>query len=337
MHPYDEKAWRHIEDRRARVDARRRNVVPERVRAIGSEIAVRGRQGFETLPGSDLQNVIRDATRGITSTIGTAAAATVVQPAVLRRYRRRGHALDRIEQIQDLDLEACDAVFPHGRRVVYMSLALAEGGVAGAMSSATELRTIKGGVARAGAGAVPDRLGLAKVFAADAVATLGGAARIVAWTAALYGYNPNDPAEELFMASVLGVATAGTQATRTAAHREVNHVAGLLARGKSKAVLSETHLARLLTKVWPDLVEDLAHKQMGKAVPALGIAFGAGLNAYLAKRVSDEAYYAYRERRLIDCYGSDSTPAAGEVVDGTLVHDLLENCGDDEGAASSGA
>lgn len=66
---------------------------------------------------------------------------------------------------------------------------------------------------------------------------------------------------------------------------------------------------------------------MGKATPALGIALGAGLNANLMKRVSDEAYFAYRERRLRDRYGDgdNGSEPIEEVVDGTLVLDLLED------------
>jgi hypothetical protein len=331
MQPYDKKAWQQIDDHRRRSEARRRAVVPERVREIGKELAARGKEGFEQLPGSaQLQLVIGEAMSGAVSTIGTVAAASVIHRRVLRRYERHGHALQRIESIQDLDLEVSDAVFPRCQRLVYMSGSFAQGGYAGAMSSASEVGAVIGGVAGAGAGAVPGALALAGVLALDAVATLGAAARVVAATAALYGYDPNDPGEELFMASVVGVATAGSQGAKITAHRELNHVSGLLARRATKAALSETNLARVLSKVWPRLVERMTHRQMGKAVPALGIALGAGLNASLMKRVSDEAYYAYRERRLRDRYGDNRmgiSDPPGEVVDGTLVLDLLEDDG----------
>jgi len=348
MHPYDEKAWRQIDDRRDRIEARRRTVLPERVREIGKDVAVRGREGLKQLPGSaqiqqgikhvpgtdQLQQVIGDAGRGAVSTIGTAAAASVSHSAVLRRYEPHGHALQRIEAIQALDLAVSDTVYPRRKKLVYMSASAAQGGAVGAASLVTEVGTLAGGVAGAGAGAVPGVLVLTAVLIADAVATLGAAARIVAETAALYGYDPNDPAEELFLASVLGVATAGSQSAKVTAHRELNHVAGLLARSKSKAILSETNLARVLTKVWPRLVETLTHRQMGKATPALGIALGASLNAALMKHVSDEAYFAYRERRLRDRYGdrAEIASSADEVVNGTLVLDLLEDSGADQPA-----
>jgi hypothetical protein len=334
MDPYDEKVWRQIEDRRSRIEARRRSVVPERVREIGKEVVVRGKEGFGHLPGSEqLQQVIGEAMRGAVSTIGTAAAASVSQRAVLRRYRRHGHTPAGIVAIQALNLEVSDAAFPRRKRLAYMSASAAQGGAAGAASLVTEAGAVVGGVAGAGAGAVPGTLALAGVLVADAAATLGAAARVVAETAAHYGYDPNDPAEELFMVSVLGVATAGSQGAKITAHRELNHVARLLARRATKAALSETNLVRVLSRVWPRLVQRLTHRQMGKATPALGIALGAGLNANLMKRVSDEAYFAYRERRLQDRYSNDTTGISdppGEVVDGTLVLDLLEGDGEAE-------
>jgi hypothetical protein len=338
MQQYDEKAWRQIEDRRRRMEARRvRTVVPERIREIGKEVAVRGKEGLERLPGSEqLQQVIEGAMHGAVSTIGTGAAASVSQRKVLRRYERNGHAPARIEAIQVLDLEVSDAVFPRRRRFAFMSGSAAQGGLAGAFSLMTAAGTVVGGVAGAGAGAVPGALALAGVLALDAGATLGTAARVVAETAAHYGYDPNDPGEELFMASVLGVATAGSQCAKITAHQELNHVAGLLARRATKATLSETNLARVLSKIWPRLVERLTHQQMGKATPALGIVLGASLNANLMKRVSDEAYYAYRERRLRDRYddhGASISDPLGEAVDGTLVLDLLEDNDHGDGRA----
>jgi hypothetical protein len=331
MQPYDEKAWRQMTERRERIEARRvRAVVPQRVRERGMEVAARGKESFEQLPGSEqLQQAISQAMGGVVSTIGTAAAASVSQRAVLRRYGRHGHPLARIDAIQALDLEVSDAVFPRRKRLVYMSASAAQGGAAGAASLVTEARAVVVGVAGEGARAVPGVLALTGVLVADAVVTLGAAARVVAETAALYGYDPNDPGEELFMTSVLGVATAGSQGAKLTAHRELNHVAGLLARRATKATLRETNLARVLSKVWPRLVERLTHRQMGKAIPALGIVLGVSLNANLMKRVSDEAYFAYRERRLIDRYGDAATATgsnpAEEVVDGTLVLDLLDD------------
>jgi len=333
LQPYDEKVWRQIEDRRRRVEARRGSVVPESARAFGKEVVVRGKERFEHLPVLDLlQQAIGDAMRGPVALIGKAAAGSVSGEAVLRRYEQRGHTPAGLAAIRALDLEVSDAVFPHRKNLAFISASAVQGAVAGAWSQVTEARAVAGGVAGAGARAVPDALSLARVLAADAAATLLVAARVVAETAAHYGYDPNDPDEELFMAGVLGVATAGSQGAKIAAHRELNHLGGLLARRASKAVLSETNLALVLPKVWPRVVQRLTHKQLGKATPVLGIALGFGLNANLMKHVSDEAYYAYRKRRLEDRYRVDRGIAGAphDDVKGTLVLDLLEGDGEVE-------
>lgn len=54
------------------------------------------------------------------------------------------------------------------------------------------------GVFGAGAGGVPTAIMTAGIMTSDIAATLLMASRIVAETSALYGYDPNDPAEQVF-------------------------------------------------------------------------------------------------------------------------------------------
>ncbi len=71
-------------------------------------------------------------------------------------------------------------------------------------------------------------------------------------------------------------------------------------------------------------------KQLGKVVPFTSIAIGAGMNAALMHRTADEAYYAYRERRLQERYDLELDPsepdsdAAEIVVDADVVDDHEE-------------
>jgi hypothetical protein len=331
MNRHDANAKRQIDEWRSRTPLLPRPEMPERVQRASRHLIARGKDGLGQLPGSDyLREALDGAMNGVVSAIGTTAAASVNQRAVLRRYKRNGHVVDRIDAIGSLDLEVSDRAFPRKKRLAYMVTSAGQGGAAGAAASVSELGTLAGGVFGAGAGAVPGALALAGVIVADAAATLGAAARIVAETASHYGYDPNDPAEELFMAGVLGAAMAGTQGAKIAAHHELNHIAGLLARKAPKAALKKVNFARALPKVWPRLVDRLTHRQMGKVIPGAGIVAGIGLNAALMKHVSDEAYFAYRERRLHDRYGdlADAPLPPHDLVDGTLVLDLLD--GDDD-------
>jgi hypothetical protein len=312
--PYDRKAWEEIHAHHARKPTRRvREAVPKRVREKAGALATRGKDKaevvFDGLPGAEqIEEALETALHGLTRSIGTTAAASVVTPLVLRRYSRRNYPVTRIEDIRELDLSVSDAVFPRRKRVVYMTGSIATGAWAGVVTTAGEVGAVAGGVAGVGAGATPGAMTVIGAFAADAAATLLTSSRVVAETSALYGYDPNDPAEQLFMAGVLGAATAGTQAGKAAAQRELHALAQALAINAPWTILNQNHITRIVAKVYKKLGERLTKQQLGKAVPALGIAVGAGSNGALMLRVADEAYFAYRERRLRERYGDDAAP-----------------------------
>jgi hypothetical protein len=224
---------------------------------------------------------------------------------ILRRYRRRGFVVSRIEDIRALELEASDGIFPRRKRLAYIGGVMATGAWAGVATTAGEVEGVVGGVAGVGAGAAPGAATVIGAFAADAAATLLAATRLVAETAALYGYDPTDPAEQLYMTGVLGAATAGTEAGKLTAQRELHQLAQALARNATWTNLNKNRIAQVVAKVYERLGYRLSKRQLGKAVPALGIVVGAGANATLMHRVADEAYFSYRERRLGDRYGDD--------------------------------
>jgi hypothetical protein len=158
---------------------------------------------------------------------------------------------------------------------------------------------------------------------ADVAATLMAASRIVAETSALYGYDPNDPAEQVFMTGVLGAATAGSEGAKLIAQRELRELAKLLARRAPYRLLDQHVFTHVVRKTYAKLGEKMTQKQLGKVVPFAGIAVGAGMNAALMHRTADEAYYAYRERRLQERYDLDPSDrdhdAPEIIVDATVV------------------
>lgn len=322
MDPYDQRALAEIRAYRARKPSRRiREAIPVRVREKAGELAVRGREragvALEGLPGAEqVEDGLRGALQGLTRTIGSTAAASVVTPLVVRRYAKRDHPVKRIEDIRELDLAVSDAVYPRRKRMVYVSGSMATGAWAGAVTTVGEIGGVAGGVAGIGAGAAPGAMTVIGAFAADAAATLLTSSRVVAETSALYGYDPNDPAEQLFMGGVLAAATAGTQAGKAAAQKELHQLAQALAVNAPWTTLNTSHITKVVSKVYERLGERLTKQQLGKAVPALGIVVGAGSNAQLMLRVADEAYFAYRERRLRERYGDDALgePSAPPAV-----------------------
>jgi hypothetical protein len=260
--------------------------------------------------------------------VGAGAAASVSTSLVIRRYRKAGHSIERIEDIQDLDLAASDRVFPRRKRLAYVVGSGAEGGVAGAATTVSSAATLLTGVFGAGAGGVPTAIVTAGVMAVDIAATLMAASRVVAETSALYGYDPNDPAEQVFMTGVLGAATATSKGAKFAAQRELRELAKLLARRAPYRVLDKNVFIKVVRKAYAKLGDKLTQKQLGKLVPMTSIAIGIGMNAALMHRTADEAYYAYRERRLQDRYDLDpSDPdhdAPEIIVDAEVVDDSEE-------------
>jgi hypothetical protein len=185
------------------------------------------------------------------------------------------------------------------------------------------------GVFGAGAGGVPTAIVTAGVMAADTAATLMWASRIVAETSALYGYDPNDPAEQVFMTGVLGAATATSEGTKLAAQRQLRELAKLLARREPYRLLDKHVFTHVVRRAYKKLGDKMTQKQLGKIVPITSIAVGAGMNAALMHRTADEAYYAYRERRLQDRYDFDSSDRDHDpseiIVDAEVVADSEES------------
>ena len=331
MIDYDKRVLKEIRAWQERKPSRRlRNAIPESVRERAGELVERGKQKagetFDDIPGSEqVKQALTTALEGATRTIGAGAAASVRTSLVIRRYRNAGHSIERIEDIQGLELAASDQLFPRRKRHAYVVTSGAEGAVAGAMTTVTGVATVVTGIFGAGAGGVPTAMVTAGVMAGDAAATLMWASRIVAETSALYGYDPNDPAEQVFMTAVLGAATATSEGTKLGAQRQLRELAKLLARRQPYRLLDEHVFTHVVRRAYATLGDKMTQKQLGKVVPITSIAVGAGTNALLMHRTADEAYYAYRERRLQDRYDIDLSDRDHDtseiIVDAEVVDD----------------
>ena len=334
MNDYDRRALQEIRAWQSRKPSRRlRDAIPESVRGRAGDLVARGKEKtgeiVDDIPGSErVRQALLIALEGATRTIGAGAAASVSTSLVIRRYRRAGHSIERIEDIQDLELATSDRIFPRRKRLAYAVTSAAEGGGAGAATTVSGAATVVTGVFGAGAGGVPTAIVTAGVIAADTAATLMAASRIVAETSALYGYDPNDPAEQVFMTGVLGAATAASEGAKLAAQRELRELAKLLARRAPYRLLDKSVFTHVVRKAYAKLGEKMTQRQLGKVVPITSIAVGAGMNAALMHRTADEAYYAYRERRLQERYDLDPSgpddDASEIVVDADVVDDSEE-------------
>ncbi len=164
--------------------------------------------------------------------------------------------------------------------------------------------------ASAGAGAVPGVALTAGVMAADVVATLASATRLIARIAAFYGYDVKDEGEKAFAMAVLGLSAAGEATARQAAWAQLHKLVGQLARDATWKELNKDAFVQLTKVTFTSLGEKLTKRKLGQAVPGVGALLGLGLNSKMAADVATAANMAYRERFLMEKYGR----AAGEVV-----------------------
>lgn len=301
--PYDRRAWDDVDRwRDKRLTGRSRSLIPSPVRNQLDKGRAAVQERFAAVPGSDqFAELFQRALGGIQDTINRVVVATVRERAVIRAFERRGHEINELREIRALDLEAIDRAKP--RLDLRYPLALAaEGAAAGFAVSGGEIVAAGGAIAGAGAGAAPGAGTVVGAMAADAAAVLAASARVVAETAAYYGYDPQLPEERLFALGVLNFGTA-TQAGKMAAYRELNKIVQSLARRATWEQLNKSAITHIVRGVYASLGIRITKEKLGQALPIVGIVIGAGLNAELLARVASDADHLYRERFLREKYG----------------------------------
>ena len=209
-----------------------------------------------------------------------------------------------LRDIRSLPLDQVLAVKPR-LSLAYSGTAAAEGAVSGVFASGGSLAAVLGmGVASApGVGVT------ASAMAVDVTTFLAAATRLVAHTAAYYGYDSEDPSERLFSTMVLSQAIdpAGSgrdfvvekQATMLA----FNQVMRDLARKGSLESLGGSAIVSAMKSLFSAMGVRLASRKLAQIVPVAGIVVSAGLNAALMRTIGDTADHLYRERFLAERYG----------------------------------
>ncbi len=107
-----------------------------------------------------------------------------------------------MDDVQDLPLRAIDDVIP-GLRWRYSLVAGVEGAGAGIVITGGELVAVFGSVASAGAASAPGAGTVIGAMEIDAATVLAASARVIAHTAAYYGYDVHVPEEELYALAVI--------------------------------------------------------------------------------------------------------------------------------------
>lgn len=102
---------------------------------------------------------------------------------------------------------------------------------------------------------------------------------------------------------IMNLGSATTTAGRLAAFAELSSLTQALARNATWATLNRHLLTRVTARFAQMFSVRLTKLKLGQLVPIVGIAVGAGLNAWLLAQVSDAAYWSYRERFINEKLG----------------------------------
>ncbi|QDI73437.1 serine/arginine repetitive matrix protein 2 [Streptomyces calvus] len=267
----------------------------------GQQFVAKGAQkvGAEARGAADaLPDWSGTAVQSLRQTLGRVSRAGLSSKRVVALHKKRGHEVESLSDLRRLDLELVDAV--RGRRAswYYPAAAALSGAGAGLVISGGELVL----AASAGAAAAPSGGAIAGAFAADTAAVLGLASRAVGQVSLFYGYDPEEPAEKLFVMSVVNVGTASSATAKNAAMADISRLTQALFRGKTWEVLSESVVTKVSQQFAKAFGFRLTKKGLGKAVPAFGIVVGGTLNWTTLEGIVDAAEMAYRRRFLLEKY-----------------------------------
>ncbi len=278
------------------------------------------------------------AVQSMRKTVGRVSRAGLSSKRVVALHKKRGHDVASLSDVRRLDLEQVDAVRGRAASWYYPAVAAASGAGAGLVISGGQLVI----AASAGAAAAPSGGAIAGAFVADTAVVLGLASRAVGQVSLLYGYDPEEPAEKLFVMSVVNVGTASSATAKNAAMADISRLTQALFRGKTWEVLNDAVVAKVSTQFAKAFGFRLTKKGLGKAVPAVGILVGGTLNWSTLEGIVDAADMAYRRRFLLEKYpylgdeeafgpfpdgGPDSPDDADEAI--SLLDELAEAGGPD--------
>ena len=134
----------------------------------------------------------------------------------------------------------------------------------------------------------------------------------------LYGYDPEEPAEKLFIMSVVNAGTAVSAGAKSAAMADISRLTQALVRKKTWEILDKSVVAQVSKQFAKAFGVRLTKQGLGKVVPVAGILIGGTLNWTTLEGIVDAANMAYRRRFLLEKYpqlDDEEVPGLFPVVD----------------------
>lgn len=280
--------------------------VGERIRPVGERFTKR----IPAVVSDGFESVFIAALSGLRSITIDPALRSVVSSRVVNAYAKDDPGIRGLVEISNLPLETIDRVTP-GLHWRYAIVAAVEGAATGAVITGAELVAVGGTVASAGVAAVPGAGTVIGAMALDTALVLAASARVVAHIGAYHGYDTRLKQEELFALSVINWSTSISATAKSEAFRQLSQLTQQLARGATWIKLNEHAFVRATTKVFEQLGFKLTKEKLGQAIPVIGMALGAGLNAQMVRSVAIDASLAYRMRHLMEKYNLSPEAAVG--------------------------
>lgn len=291
-----------------------RRMLPEAIRDKGNDWLNKAVQNPAAAKARNAgSGAFNAAASGAGKFMNRTAQLTTSDKRVLKAYKKKGHSVNTLDDIRKLDLHAIDRVAAFARlHYAYSLTAAAEGAAVGLVMTGGEAAVAAGGIAGAGAGAAPWLGTIAAAVGADIGAVLAACSRVVAHDALYYGYDPRDPAEEVFMMQVIALALAPTATSKVVAYQQLSKLTRSLATNAAWRHLNEQTLVKVAQKFATGFGQKLTKKKLGQFVPFAGVGVGAFVNWKMVDDVAEAAYWAYRERFLLE-KGAEIDPRTIDV------------------------
>lgn len=315
MTDYEQQAWEKLiaaeRSRRTSWRARGADKVSGMVSAAGN--AVKRIPGAERV-GEALDDSIKTALNGAAKAVFMPAISSVSMERRIKGLRKQHPEIGEASPFDVLDLKALDKGRP---KQLLPFIGMAESTAASLTITGLQVSTTVSGGATAGA--------VALAIVGDVSASLALLGRAVAEVAVHYGYDPNEPEEEVFLMGVLSYSTAASLEGKTAALAALSRLSQQMMRRATWKQLEKDVLVKVIQRAFKSIGLRLTHKRLAQAVPLAGGLVSAGLSYDMLDRALRDAARVYRVRHLADKYGL----SFDDWVEQAMAHDAEESSHDD--------
>jgi hypothetical protein len=312
---YEQQAWEKlIADERSRRSSWRARGADK----VSGVVAAAG-DAIKRIPGAELvtdamDESIKAALNGAAKAVFMPAISSVSIERRIRGLRKQHPEIGDASPFEVLDLKALDKGRP--KQLLPVIGAIGSSVASLAITGAEVSTTVSGG---ATAGVV------VLAIVGDVSSSLALLGRAVAEVAVHYGYDPNEPEEEIFLMGVLTYTTAASLQGKTAALSALSRLSQRMMRHAAWRELERDVLVKVIQSVFRSLGVRLTHKRLAQVVPVAGGVVSAGLSYDMLDRALRDATRVYRVRYLAEKYGL----SMDDWVERTMASDASESSHED--------